>query len=79
MLIPDKEDTPDEFIALALSSGRPEIYLSLKESPTPGQPDRRKVLNLKSAFYLADGNWHDILLLRWEYKLCSMYGLLAIS
>ncbi len=67
MLIPQKEKQSEEFLALALSSGRPELYLSITGATYnqgSGVTDPRKMFNLKAAPYVADGNWHIIQLLR---------------
>uniref|UniRef100_A0A5K3F1K9 Agrin n=1 Tax=Mesocestoides corti TaxID=53468 RepID=A0A5K3F1K9_MESCO len=69
--LPGDSQKFEEFLALSLSNGRPEIYLSLIGNTQTSVRNRentsldsRKTLNLKSAPYVADGRWHIIQVLR---------------
>ncbi|EUB59336.1 putative kazal-type serine protease inhibitor domain protein [Echinococcus granulosus] len=71
MMIPERSHHFEEFIAISLSNGRPEAYLSLKSSDHSSllkrdstYPDGRRVTTLKAAPFVADGEWHTIQLIR---------------
>ncbi|CDI96886.1 agrin [Echinococcus multilocularis] len=71
MMIPERGHHFEEFIAISLSNGRPEAYLSLKSSDHSSllkrdstYPDGRRVTTLKAAPFVANGEWHTIQLIR---------------
>ncbi|VDK23345.1 unnamed protein product [Taenia asiatica] len=70
-MIPERSHQIEEFIAVSLSGGRPEAYLSIKSSDRSSLLKRdsscidgRRVTTLKAAPFVADGDWHNIHLIR---------------
>lgn len=70
-MIPERSHQIEEFIAVSLSSGRPEAYLSLKSpdhsslvKKDGSQLNGRRVTTLKAAPFVADSDWHTIHLIR---------------
>ncbi|KAL5964703.1 Agrin [Taenia solium] len=71
LMIPERSHQIEEFIAISLSGGRPEAYLSIKSSDHSSLLKRdsscidgRRVTTLKAAPFVADGDWHNIHLIR---------------
>ena len=71
MLIPERRNKFEEFMALSLANGRPEAHLSLR-APTQSTVlnagssilNGRREINVKAIPYVTDGNWHSIQLIR---------------
>lgn len=70
-MIPERSHKFEEFLALSLNRGRPEVHLSLhaptqskiQKAGSPGDNERRE-LNVKAIPFISDGNWHTIQLIR---------------